>query len=105
MKESQLLRQKTVKPKRKFVKYRIVCPPRLLHLLEMDIKFVWIESARQHVYILTIIDVFTRQVLGWVASMNITQHTVKSIWEEIIIDQLQVNDILSKGIHIEMRNI
>jgi len=104
MKESQLLRQKAPKQKRKFVKYRVVCPAGPLHLLEMDIKFVWIESARQHGYILTVIDVFTRQVLGWVAAMNITQHTVKAIWEEIIIDHLQANDMLTKGIHIEVRN-
>lgn len=104
MRENQLLRQKPTKAKRKFVKYRIVCPPEPLHLLEMDIKFVWIESARQHGYILTVLDVFTRQVLGWVAAMNITQHAVKAIWEEIIIDHLQPNDMLTKGINIEVRN-
>jgi transposase InsO family protein len=104
MKENQLLRQKSKKAKRKFVKYRIVYPEGPLHLLEMDIKFVWIESARQHGYILTVIDVFTRQVLGWFAGMNITQHTVKAIWEEIIINHLQPNDMLNKGIHIEVRN-
>jgi len=36
--------------------------------------------------------------------MNITQHTVKAIWEEIIVKHLQPNDMLSKGIHIEVRN-
>ena len=104
MKENQLLRQKAKKAERKFVKYKLVCPEGPLHLLEMDIKFVWIESARQHGYVLTVIDVFTRQVLGWVAAMNITQHTVKAIWEEIIISHLQPNDMLAKAIHIEVRN-
>jgi len=104
MKESQLLRQKPKKAKRKFVKYRVVIPPEPLHLLEMDIKFVWIESARQHGYVLTVIDVFTRQVLGWVAAMNITQYSVKAIWEEIIINHLQPNDMLARGISIEVRN-
>ena len=104
MKENQLLKAKAKKPSKTRVKYRLVMPPGPLHLLEMDIKFVWIESARKHGYILTVIDVFTRQVLGWVAQMSITQHTVKTLWAEIIISHLQANDMLTKGIHIEIRN-
>ena len=104
MRENQLLRQKQKKAKREFVKYRVVIPSAPLHLLEMDIKFVWIESARQHGYVLTVIDVFTRQVLGWMAAMNITQYSVKAIWEEIIINHLQANDMLTRGINIEVRN-
>ena len=70
----------------------------------IDIKFVWIESARKYGYVLTIIDVFTRQILGWVVAMHITQHTVKAIWEEIILDHLQPNNMLTRGITIEVRN-
>jgi len=33
------------------------------------------------------------------------QHTVKSLWTEIIIDHLQANDMLSKGVHVEVRNV
>jgi len=104
MKENQLLHVKAKKSPKTYVKYRLVMPPGPLHLLEMDMKFVWIESARKHGYILTVIDVFTRQVLGWVAQMSITQHTVKTIWTEIIISHLQANDMLAKGVHIEIRN-
>ena len=104
MKEHQLLQAKRKKVSRKYVKYRLVCPVGPLHLLEMDIKFVWIESARQHGFILTVLDVFTRQVLEWVAAMSITRHTVKALWTEIIIRHLQPNDMLNKGVHIEIRN-
>lgn len=104
MKESQLLRAKPKKQAKAYVKYRKVCPDGPLELLEMDIKFVWIESARRHGYILTVIDVFSRQVLGWIAGMSITQHTVKALWTQIILEHLQPNDMLKKGIHIEIRN-
>ena len=104
MKENQLLKPTRKKVSKKYVKYRRVCPPGPLHLLEMDIKFVWIESARQHAYILTVLDVFTRQVLGWLAAMSITQYTVKDLWTEIIIDHLQEKEMLTKGVHIEVRN-
>ena len=43
-------------------------------------------------------------MLGWVAAMKITQHTVKTIWEDIIIGHLQPNDMLARGINIEVRN-
>jgi len=104
MEEYQLLKLKKKKAIKHYVKYRMVMPEGPLHLLEMDIKFVWIESARQHGYILTVLDVFTRQVLGWVAAMSITSHTVKQLWAEIIITHLQEHDMLVKGVHIEIRN-
>lgn len=104
MKQAQLLRPRVKKSEKNYVKYRKVCPEGPLQLLEMDIKFVWIESCRQHGFILTVLDVFTRQVLGWVAAMSITQYTVKALWTDIIIDHLQVNDMLSKEINIEIRN-
>lgn len=104
MKEHLLLKAKAKKPAKTYVKYRMVMPCAPLRLLEMDIKFVWIESARKHAYILTVLDVFTRQVLGWVAAMSITRHTVKDLWSEIIIEHLQAHDMLTKGVHIEVRN-
>ena len=104
MKENQLLHTKVKKKNKKYVKYRRVCPQGPLELIEMDIKFVWIESARQHGFILTVLDVFSRQVLGWVAAMSITRHTVKRVWKKIIVDHLQANDMLSKGVQIEVRN-
>ena len=70
MKESQMLRQKSETAKRKFVKYRILMPSGLLELLKMDIKFLWIESARQHGHILKVLVVFTRQVLRWMAAVS-----------------------------------
>ena len=104
MKEGQLLKPKAKKSSKIHVKYRVVMPSGPLRLLEMDIKFVWIESDRRHAYILTVLDVFTRQVLGWVAAMSVTQHTVKNLWTEIIVSHLQENDLLNKGVHIEVRN-
>jgi len=72
--------------------------------MEMDIKFIWIESERRHGYILTIIDVFTRVVLAWHVGMSITQQTVKEIWVRIIQNHLQENDMLNSGVSIEIRN-
>ncbi len=104
MKENHLLLDKPTKAKRKYVKYRIVSPKCPLSHLEMDIKFFWIESCKAHAYNLTVLDIFTRKVLEWHVGMSITQHTVKSVFERVIVNHLQAYDMLSKGIDIEIRN-
>lgn len=104
MKEEELLHEKTKVASKKYVKYRILIPEEPLKALEMDIKFIWIESEGRHGYILTILDVFTRMVLEWYVGMSITQHTVKQIWTLVIVNHLQEHNRLSSGIDIEIRN-
>ncbi len=60
MKENDLLGKRYNFKEKTYAKYRKVLPKEPLHVLEMDIKLVWIEQARKHAYILTIIDTFTR---------------------------------------------
>ncbi len=104
MKQTDLLVYKAVKQPKNYVKYRIVSPTKPLSHLEMDIKFMWVEEYRTHAFILTILDIFTRRVLAWHLGMSITQHTVKEVFSHVIIDHLQPADMLSQGIHIEIRN-
>ncbi len=104
MKENDLLFEKAKRGERNYVKYRIVGPECPLSHLEMDIKMIWIEERKTHAYILTVLDVFTRKVLEWHTSMSITQHTVKTVFERVIINHLQPSDMLSKGIRVEIRN-
>ena len=103
MQENQLLLTKE-RVKKNYAKYRILTPSIPLEMLEMDIKFVWIEQQRRHAFILTVLDVFTRTALEWHIGFSITQHTVKHIWESVITNHLQANDMLEKGISIEVRN-
>jgi len=104
MKEHLLLHEKKKFTNKKYVKYRKVYPLEPFKLMEMDIKFVWIESRKCHAYILTILDIFSRKALKWVAAMSITQHTVAEVWSKVVTDYLQPRDLLKKGIHIEVRN-
>lgn len=104
MKESQMLKEKHEKPSKTYVKYRKVFPKQPFEVLEMDIKFVWIEEFKMHAYILTTIDTFTRVVLHRFTAYSIKKEDVKRAWESIIINHLQPNNCLEKGIHIEVRN-
>jgi len=104
MKENDLLLPKAPKQQRNFVKYRRIAPQCPLSHLEMDIKFIWLEARRQHALILSIIDVFTRRILEWHVGISITQHTVKSVFSQVVVNHLQEKDMLTRGVHIEVRN-
>lgn len=104
MKQNNLLLGRSKRPKRTYAQYRIVIPEHPLQVLEMDIKMVWITSLRRHAYILTILDTFTRAVLHWRLGLQMTQHQVRGAWERVIVDHLQPADLLTKGVHIEVRN-
>ncbi len=104
MKEAQLLKDKYQKPSKTYVKYRKVFPKQPFEVLEMDIKFVWIEEFKMHAYILTTIDTFTRVILHRYAAYSIKKEDVKKAWENIIINHLQPNNCLKKKIQIEVRN-
>ncbi len=100
----QLLLDRTSKAKRKYVKYRRASPSRLLEVLEMDIKFQWVQQHSRYAYILTVIDTFSRKVLDWMVGYSIKKEQVKQLWEQIIVNHLQPADLLSKGITVELRN-
>ncbi len=87
-----------------YVKYRMVCPERPLHVLEMDIKMVWACEHRRHAYILTILDTFTRMALYWCVGYHMTQYQVKQAWSQVIETYLQPHDLLAKELHVELRN-
>lgn len=104
MGENGLLGVQHKKSPKTYVKYRKVMPEGPLHVLEMDIKMTWIERDRRHAYTLNVIDTFTRKWLYRATSFSITKHHVKTAWEHLILNHLQPNDCLSRGIHIEIRN-
>ena len=104
MKENNLLGKRYTHQGKTYAKYRKVLPRGPLEVLEMDIKFVWVEQARTHAYILTVIDTFTRMTLHHIVLFSITKQEVKQVWEHIIVNHLQTNDCLNKAINIEVRN-
>ena len=78
MKENLLLKDMVKKAQRTFVKYRKVLPTGPLHVIEMDIKYVWVNQYRRYAFVLTIIDTFTRVVLAWEVAYQIKQTLVKN---------------------------
>jgi len=104
MKEHDLLKEKHKKKEKTYAKYRIVTPEEPLRVIEMDIKYVWTTKSRQHAYILTVIDTFTRFVLHWQVGHSMKSLQVKTAWDEIIENYLQPEDLLNRKIDVEIRN-
>ena len=103
MNDNHLLHERRKRPSRIYAKYRKVYPTQPLEVIEMDIKYQWVDQHAQHAYILTILDTFTRVVLHWEVGYTMQQAQIKRAWEQVIINHLQEHNTLSKGIHIEIR--
>lgn len=67
MKENGLLLDKVAsgKVKRQWVKWRIIKDAKPMDHICMDIKYVYIQGSRKNAYLLAIMDIATRYVLGW----------------------------------------
>ena len=105
MKESELLKQKIRSVREKqYVRYRIVSPEKPLHVLEMDIKMVWVAEHRRHAFVLNIIDTFTRSILYWSVGYQMRQGQIRHALGQLIDKYLQPYDMLKEDIHVELRN-
>ena len=104
MSENGMLNPARKSISRTFAKYRIVTPEGPLEVIEMDIKHIWIESERRSAYVLTVIDTFTRYALGWQVGFTMKSHQVESLWNQVIEQHLEPNNMRKKQIFIEVRN-
>jgi putative transposase len=104
MKSHRLLHAKVERKSKNYVQYRILCPAGPLRLMEIDIKYVWIDGERGYAYILTIIDVFTRVILYWEIDWHIKQKEVQQGWQKVIEEHLEPAKMYGWELHIEVRS-
>jgi putative transposase len=78
MDQNHLLLGKVIKTqgKRTWVKHRKIEAKKPLEYLCLDIKSVWIEGEKRFYYLLTVLDVYTRKVMGWILQRSIKQMDV-----------------------------
>jgi transposase InsO family protein len=87
MREAHLLHTYTrikTNGRRNFVKMRKVEADYPMEQLAMDIKYVYIQGERRNVYLLSVMDIFTRRVLGHLLKSSIRQHDVVLLLDGII---------------------
>ena len=81
MKEHRLLCGSVIKAegtKRKFVKWRVQHADKPMEQLCMDIKYVYIQGEHRNALLLTILDVYSRSIIGQVLGWHIRKENV--IW-------------------------
>lgn len=75
-------------------------PTRPMEILEMDIKYVYIDKEQKNVYLTTILDTFTREVYEW--SMR---ETMKTQDIKLLIERFMDNHLIKSGKKIENMSI
>jgi putative transposase len=85
MKESNLLLNKTITTTgpRTFIKFRTVEAAYPMEYLCMDIKYIWVDGEKRNYYLLTILDIYSRKVLGYVFKSSIRKKDVLRLLKKL----------------------
>lgn len=85
MKQSELLykRPLSVKGKRLWVSDLVPQPQSYFSYLEFDIKYIWIAGARRNALVLSVIDVYSRWVLGQLVSYSVRKEDIVELFDRI----------------------
>lgn len=85
MKSYNLLKAQRIKTsgKRNFIKFRKPQAERPLTYFEMDIKYIYIPQERRNAYLLSVIDVHSRKVIGHVFKRSIRKVDVINLWQSL----------------------
>ncbi|GAB3163471.1 integrase catalytic domain-containing protein [Telluribacter humicola] len=81
MTESKLLyhQQRRDKKGKTFIKFRVPKPQLPFEHMEVDIKYIWVHGIRRMAYLLSVIDIKTRAILGWMLQHSIRKNDVVSL--------------------------
>lgn len=85
MKSSNLLQPQRMRTtgKRNFIKFRVPQADRPLTYFEMDIKYIYVPEERRNVYLLSIVDVFSRKIIGHIFKRSIKKIDVINLWQSL----------------------
>jgi transposase InsO family protein len=81
MNENKLLCGKVIAThagKRQFIRFRQIMAQYPMQHMCMDIKYIYLKGEKKFAYLLSLIDVYTRKIMGYVFKPSIKQHDV--IW-------------------------
>ena len=85
MKNNNLLKPQRIRTsgKRNFVKFRKPNAESPLNYFEMDIKYIYIPDERRNAYLLSVIDVYSRKVVGHIFKRSIRKLDVINLWQSL----------------------
>ena len=85
MKSYHLLKPQRIRTsgKRNFIRFRKPVVARPLTYFEMDIKYIYIPQERRNAYLLSIIDVYSRKIIGHIFKRSIRKMDVINLWQSL----------------------
>lgn len=85
MKSYNLLKPQRIRTtgKRNFIRFRKPVVARPLNYFEMDIKYIYIPQERKNAYLLSIIDVYSRKIIGHIFKRSIRKIDVINLWQSL----------------------
>jgi transposase InsO family protein len=85
MKSYNLLKPQRIRTsgKRNFIRFRKPVAERPLTYFEMDIKYIYIPQERRNAYLLSIIDVYSRKIIGHIFKRSIRKMDVINLWQSL----------------------
>jgi transposase InsO family protein len=85
MKNHNLLKPQRIRTsgKRNFIKFRKPVVERPLNYFEMDIKYIYIPEERRNAYLLSVIDVYSRKIIGHIFKRSIRKLDVINLWQSL----------------------
>jgi putative transposase len=85
MKENRLLyhQHKRDRKGKSFIEFRVPKPELPFEHMEIDIKFIWIHAAGRMAYLLSILDIKTRAILGWLLQYSIKKDDVVALIQAV----------------------
>ncbi len=106
MKENHLLNPKRITPNqlKNYVKYSQPYPSQPFEMLEIDIKYIYIRGDRRNAYLITILDVFTRNALVWSLAYTMKSRQVVQLIDQLILNYLQPENVLKRHILVTIRS-
>lgn len=72
--------------KKEYVKFTVPLPNAPYEIVEMDIKYIYVDGAGRNAYLLTLLDTFHRGALGWSLDYTMKAIHVKELLMEIMKD-------------------
>lgn len=105
MKEHKLLFKPSQRSsgKRDYVEFTIPLCSRPFEVIELDIKYIYIQGLRRHSYLITLFDVFSRAALVWDLSLSMKSKDAVNLINQLIIDWLIPLNLDPRELNIKIR--
>lgn len=105
MKEQHLLYKKTkaASSKKEYVELTVPLCSRPFEIIELDIKYIYIQGLRRHAYLITMLDVFSRAVLVWDLGWTMKAGNVVNLVNKLLKDWLIPLNADPKNLSVKIR--